>query len=462
MSKKSFIDSVRVASPCSEDWEKMEGNERVRFCSHCSKHVNNLSDMTRKEAMRLVRASGGNLCIRIIADTRTKRPIFADQLMQITRRAPGLAAGVMTASVSLSMAAYAQDSPAARPTSESVAISSVDEKKAETSASNSSGKTLTGTITDPNGAVIFGATVTIFGISAGLNATTSSNGEGEYRFDDLMPGTYRIETSAPGFAMRATEVVVGDQGKAVSDSSLEVGGIEVAVQVESNVEMEVSVMGGAVSVVEYSSPLARAVADEDVDAVLDLLQKGADVNGKEDSYSKITPLFLAVEHGNVEIARLLLDNGAKVNARDGSKQTPLMRVDDDATVELIGLLVSYRVKVNLVDEEGNTALILAARSVNSDVLKALMDAGADINLSNNDGQTALMNAASNGDIESVRLLLNFGSRVNDRNSDGESAWDLASDDEVKDLLASFGAETKLKPLDLPAETTEESVQNPDN
>src|SRR5437762_6602409 len=102
MSKKSFIDSVEVKSPCTEDWETMHGNDRVRFCDHCAKDVNNISEMTRKQAMRLVRAAGGNLCVRYIHDPVTKRPLFAEQLLQITRRTPGLAAGVMTASVSLS------------------------------------------------------------------------------------------------------------------------------------------------------------------------------------------------------------------------------------------------------------------------------------------------------------------------------------------------------------------------
>jgi hypothetical protein len=113
MSKKNFIDSVEVKSPCTEDWSQMQGNERVRFCSHCSKSVNNLSEMTRKEATRLVRASNGNLCIRYIQNPQTKRPLFAEQILQITRRTPGLAAGVMTASIALSGGAYAQGGDAA-------------------------------------------------------------------------------------------------------------------------------------------------------------------------------------------------------------------------------------------------------------------------------------------------------------------------------------------------------------
>src|SRR5258706_2696011 len=108
MSKTSFIDSVEVKSPCTEDWDKMHGNDRVRFCDHCAKDVKNLSAVTRKEAMRMVRASGGKICIRYIKDPVTNRPLFADQLLQITRRAPGLAARVMSAAMKLSTMTYAQ------------------------------------------------------------------------------------------------------------------------------------------------------------------------------------------------------------------------------------------------------------------------------------------------------------------------------------------------------------------
>lgn len=55
---------VRVAAPCSADWNQMSGNERVRFCGQCERNVYNLSDMTRREAERLVKGAEGRLCIR--------------------------------------------------------------------------------------------------------------------------------------------------------------------------------------------------------------------------------------------------------------------------------------------------------------------------------------------------------------------------------------------------------------
>lgn len=60
----SPLEGVRVAAPCPADWEKMVGDERVRFCGQCSLHVYNLSGMTKREAEGLVANSEGRLCVR--------------------------------------------------------------------------------------------------------------------------------------------------------------------------------------------------------------------------------------------------------------------------------------------------------------------------------------------------------------------------------------------------------------
>ena len=58
------LDGVRVAAPCRADWEKMVGDERMRYCDSCSLHVYNLSGMTRREAEALVASTEGRLCVR--------------------------------------------------------------------------------------------------------------------------------------------------------------------------------------------------------------------------------------------------------------------------------------------------------------------------------------------------------------------------------------------------------------
>ncbi len=60
----SPLEGVRVASPCPADWDKMAGDDRVRYCNQCELHVYNLSGMTRREAESLVSNAEGWLCIR--------------------------------------------------------------------------------------------------------------------------------------------------------------------------------------------------------------------------------------------------------------------------------------------------------------------------------------------------------------------------------------------------------------
>ena len=60
----SPLDNIRIAAPCSSDWNQMIGDERVRFCQQCSLNVYNLSSMTRREAESLISNAEGRLCVR--------------------------------------------------------------------------------------------------------------------------------------------------------------------------------------------------------------------------------------------------------------------------------------------------------------------------------------------------------------------------------------------------------------
>ena len=58
------LDNIRVAAPCSADWDSMFGNERVRLCEQCHLNVYNLSEMSRVEADRLINQTEGRVCVR--------------------------------------------------------------------------------------------------------------------------------------------------------------------------------------------------------------------------------------------------------------------------------------------------------------------------------------------------------------------------------------------------------------
>lgn len=63
-SKLPILPNLKVATPCSADWAAMSGDERVRACGSCNKHVYNISTLTREEAEALILEKEGRLCVR--------------------------------------------------------------------------------------------------------------------------------------------------------------------------------------------------------------------------------------------------------------------------------------------------------------------------------------------------------------------------------------------------------------
>src|SRR5215813_8178986 len=59
--------------------------------------------------------------------------------------------------------------------------------------------TVSGIVSDSQGAVIPGATITLTNIETGVSRTTTSNDEGLYRFDAVDLGTYSVKINVTGF-----------------------------------------------------------------------------------------------------------------------------------------------------------------------------------------------------------------------------------------------------------------------
>src|ERR1700720_2010162 len=60
----SPLDRVRIAAPCTADWDQMIGNDRARFCGQCNLNVYNLSSMSKAEAESFIAGNEGRLCVR--------------------------------------------------------------------------------------------------------------------------------------------------------------------------------------------------------------------------------------------------------------------------------------------------------------------------------------------------------------------------------------------------------------
>src|SRR5690606_22088563 len=72
-----------------------------------------------------------------------------------------------------------------------------------------------GTVTDPNGLAVVGASVTIKEVNNGKELTTTTNDEGRYQFFALDPGRYKITATASGFGVTETPDLPMIAGKRV-------------------------------------------------------------------------------------------------------------------------------------------------------------------------------------------------------------------------------------------------------
>ncbi len=88
--------------------------------------------------------------------------------------------------------------------------------------------TLTGQITDPSGAAVPGARVTVVDDATNVSNSYTANGEGRYVAPFLPPGTYQMRVEKQGFSATVRDgILLQTQDRLTVDFALQVGGVEI-------------------------------------------------------------------------------------------------------------------------------------------------------------------------------------------------------------------------------------------
>uniref|UniRef100_A0A7N8XJ29 Poly [ADP-ribose] polymerase tankyrase-1-like n=1 Tax=Mastacembelus armatus TaxID=205130 RepID=A0A7N8XJ29_9TELE len=137
-------------------------------------------------------------------------------------------------------------------------------------------------------------------------------------------------------------------------------------------------------------------------------------------------LFEACRNGDVSRVKKLVD-AVNVNARDmtGRKSTPLHFAAGFGRKDVVDHLLQTGANVHARDDGGLIPLHNACSFGHSEVVSLLLCQGADPNARDNWNYTPLHEAAIKGKIDVCIVLLQHGADPNIRNTDGKSALDLA-------------------------------------
>ena len=181
-------------------------------------------------------------------------------------------------------------------------------------------------------------------------------------------------------------------------------------------------------------------AEEEYDVALASLRRRGidlDMQGPVSVNCMTAMIFSIALHSDYKVARVLLANGAHVDAPDKTGRTPLMAASDVGLSEAVLLFLENNANVNAQDAQGASPLVYAILEGQFNIAEILLKNGADINSRGITGTTPLMVAADEKEVELLRLLLSRGADVNAQDDDGQTALMITAQNHCRDGMVAL-------------------------
>lgn len=141
----------------------------------------------------------------------------------------------------------------------------------------------------------------------------------------------------------------------------------------------------AAEMIRQKKPLHAATENNNIEAVILLLQKGANVNA-QDEYGN-TSMHFAAENGSMNIATILLQSNAEADKKDNIGYTPMHNAALYGNTDIVTLLVDNGADINAKSCSNTTPLHLAYRHKNMNTVETLLKKGADPEIQDINGET---------------------------------------------------------------------------
>lgn len=122
----------------------------------------------------------------------------------------------------------------------------------------------------------------------------------------------------------------------------------------------------------------------------------------------VTALWCAASKGHLDVVKLLVRKGAKVNHLTRNDSTPLRAACFTGRLDIVQYLLAHGANLSLSNKFNNNCLMIASYKGFLDVVEFLLKNGVDVNQQANCGATALHYAAEVGNTEVCSMLLDHG------------------------------------------------------
>ena len=157
------------------------------------------------------------------------------------------------------------------------------------------------------------------------------------------------------------------------------------------------------------STLMKAIRDNELSFVRDLLGQDNSIINIEDQYGRI-PLTLALLQKHDNIAICLVEHGADVNQMNRYGANPLLSTE---SIDMAEYLFQHKADLNYVDEDQDTLLHLAVESGKKHLVEWLIEKGLCVNQKNQFDKTALCLAVQRTDKNIVESLLKKHAKIDE-------------------------------------------------
>ncbi len=177
-----------------------------------------------------------------------------------------------------------------------------------------------GTVTDPTGAVIPGATVTVLNVDTGVSHEFTTNSAGVYDTNSIVPGHYTVTFSHTGFAELVRGPVTLEVGFTTVNAQLKVGSTQQQVTVTTDVPLLSTESG------EQSTTLDARAMDElpqvtqDWENFVILLPGATGCTGSSCSQGSANPGQVASVNGNLPYNNILADGASNTLSHSQNAQ----------------------------------------------------------------------------------------------------------------------------------------------